>query len=87
MTTGLVPGSGAAAKWFVEEDESEEMRESEIYTRSTYRRRSHHICFFALFVELSNVLRYISGLTPADAINAVEALKALHLKVVSDLEV
>jgi len=40
-----------------------------------------------LFVELSNVFRYISSLTQADIINAVEALKALHLKVVSDLKI
>jgi len=40
-----------------------------------------------LFVGLSNALRYIRGLTPADVINAVEALKALRLRVVGDLEV
>jgi len=84
MTTGLVLDASAVAKWFVEEDESEEMR----------RIRDLHINGIViiyipslLFVELSNALRYIGGLTPTDVINAIEALKTLHLKVVSDLEV
>jgi len=69
MMAGLVLGSGAVAEWFVEEDESEEM----------YRIRDLHINDAVtiyvpslLFVELSNVLRYISSLTQADIINAVE---------------
>jgi len=36
-----------------------------------------------LFVESSNAFRYISSPTPV-AINVVEVLKALHLKVVGD---
>jgi len=84
MTTGLVLDSSAVAKWFVEEDESEEMRRiRDLYINGIV------IIYVPslLFVELSNALRYISGLASTDVINAIEALKILRLKVVNDLEV
>jgi len=65
---------------------SKRCAESENYTIYT-KWCGHHIRSLPLFVELSNTLRYIRGLTPADVTNAVEALKALHPKVVSDLEI
>jgi len=80
----LVLDASAVAKWFVEEDESREMHQ----IRDLYLEGAVTIYVPSLlFTELANALRYIEGLDPADVVNAVEALRSLHLRVVSDLEV
>ena len=40
-----------------------------------------------LLVELANVLRYARGLTPEDVARAVEAVRALGVNLVDDLQV
>jgi len=72
MKISLVLDASTVAKWFVEEDELEEI----------HRIRDLHINVIVdiyvpslLFVELSNALRCIGGLTLSDVINTIEALK------------
>jgi len=80
----FVLDASAVAKWFVEEDESREMR----WIRDLYLEGAVTIYVPSLlFTELANALRYVDGLDSTDVINAVEALRSLRLRVVSDLEV
>jgi len=84
MRVSLVLDASAAAKWFIEEDESREMR------RVIDLHLSGRVAIYVpsiLFVELANALRYVSGLTSTDVVNALRALKSLRLNIVSDLEV
>jgi len=84
MKTRLVLDVSAVAKWFVEEDESREMR----WIRDLYLKGAVTIYVPSLlFTELANALRRVEGLDSTDVINAVKALRNLRLKVVSDLEV
>jgi len=84
VKTRLVLDASAVAKWFVEEEESREMRR----IRDLYLNGRLTIYVPSLlFIELANALRYVEGLNSTDVINAVEALKSLRLEVVSDLEV
>jgi len=84
VRVGLVLDASAIAKWFIEEDEFKEMR----WIRDLYL--SGRIAIYVpslLFVELASALRYVARLTSTDVFNAIEALKNLHLNIVSDLEV
>jgi len=84
MRINLVLDASAVAKWFIEEDESREMH------RVIDLHLSGRVTIYVpslLLVELANALRYVSGLTSTDVINALEALKSLRLNIVSDLEV
>ena len=84
MEMNLVLDASAVVKWFVEEDESREMRR----IRDLYL--SGRVAIYVpslLFVELANALRYVSGLTSTDVANALEALRTLRLNIVSDLEI
>ncbi len=75
--------ASAALKWFVREEESEEMRE--LLSRHLSGELELHSPEF-LLVELANALRYASGIGPADVLRAVEAVRSLHLKLVDDFE-
>jgi len=82
MQISLVLDASAVIKWFVEEDESNEMCK----IRDLYLKGKALIYVPSLlFVELANALRYVKGLTPTDVINAVKALNLLRLNVVNDL--
>jgi len=84
MKISLALDASAIAKWFVEEDESREMRR----IRDLYLNGKAAIYVPSLlFVELANALRHVGGLTSADIANAIEALKSLRLNVISDLEI
>jgi len=84
MKASLVLDASAVAKWFVEEDESREMR----WIRDLYLKGAVTIYVPSLlFTELANALKRVEGLDSTDVINAVKALRNLRLKVVSDLEV
>ncbi len=84
MRVSLVLDASAIVKWFVEEDESSEMRRiRDLYLKG---RVVIHIPSL-LLIELANALRYVKGLTPTDVANAVEALRALRLNIVDDTEV
>ena len=84
MRVSLVLDASAVVKWFVEEDESSEMRRiRDLYLKG---RVVIHIPSL-LLIELANALRYVKGLTPTDVANAVEALRALRLNIVDDTEV
>jgi len=84
VKVSLVLDASAVVKWFVEEEESREMR------RVLELHLSGRVAIYVpslLFTELANALKYVGALTSTDVVNAIEALKALHLNVVSDLEV
>ena len=84
MRVSLVLDASAIVKWFVGEDESSEMRR----IRDLYL--SGRVFIYVpslLLVELANALRYVSGLTSTDVVNAVKALEALRLNVVSNTSV
>jgi len=80
----IVLDVSAAVKWFVREEESGEMEEllgkflsGEVELHSPK----------LLLVELANVLRYAKGLTAADVARAVEAVRAIRVNLVDDLQV
>jgi len=80
----VVLDTSAIVKWFVSEKESREME----------RLREMHLsgqielctCNFAL-IELANALRYATGIQMQDVLKAVEAVKALGLILVDELEI
>ncbi len=84
MEISLVLDTSAVVKWFIEEEESSEMRR----IRDLYLKGKIVIYIpLLLFIELANALRYIKGLTPIDVVNALKALSILHLNVVDSIEV
>jgi len=84
MEISLVLDTSAVVKWFIEEEESSEMRR----IRDLYLKGKIVIYIPSLlFIELANALRYIKGLTPIDVVNALKALSILHLNVVDSIEV
>jgi len=84
MQVSLVLDASAVVKWFVEEEESNEMRK----IRDLYLKGKVAIYVPSLlFVEFANVLRFVKGLTLTDVVNAVKALNLLRLNVVSDLDI
>ncbi len=76
--------ASAALKWFVREEESEEMRE--LLNQYFSGRLELHSPEF-LLVELANTLRYASGIGPPDVLKAVDAVRSLRLKLAGDLEI
>jgi predicted nucleic acid-binding protein len=77
----LVLDTSAIIKWFVNEDESFEMR----LIRDLFIKRKINIYIPSfLFIELCNALRYISGLNENDVLRALNALKSLRLNIVDD---
>ena len=83
MRISLVLDASAAVKWFVREEESDEMRK----IRDLYLRNKLGIYVPSLLLlELTNALRYVKGLTAADVVNAVNALRALQINIVDDAE-
>ncbi|MGC8932284.1 MAG: type II toxin-antitoxin system VapC family toxin [Candidatus Methanodesulfokora sp.] len=74
----VVIDSSAAAKWYLTEDESEEMKllRGEILAG---RVEAHVPSLF--FVELANLLRYARGLSSDDVINGVRAAMSIGLVV------
>lgn len=82
MRVSLVLDASAVVKWFVEEEESGEMRR--IRDLHLNGRVEIHVPQL-LFVELANALRYVRGLTAVDVVKALEALRVLRLNVVEDL--
>jgi len=84
MQVSLVLDVSAVVKWFVEEEESNEMRK----IRDLYLKGKVAVYVPSLlFVEFANALRFVKGLTLTDVVNAVKALNLLRLNVVSDLDV
>ena len=84
MQVSLVLDASAVVKWFVEEEESNEMRK----IRDLYLKGKVAVYVPSLlFVEFANVLRFVKGLTLTDVVNAVKALNLLRLNVVSDLDI
>ena len=84
MQVSLVLDASAVVKWFVEEEESNEMRK----IRDLYLKGKVAVYVPSLlFVEFANALRFVKGLTLTDVVNAVKALNLLRLNVVSDLDV
>lgn len=84
MRISLVLDASAVAKWFVKEEEYHEMRK----IRDLYLEGKISLYIPSLlFIELANTLRYIKGLTSLDVINAVRALKMLHLNVADSIKV
>ena len=84
MQVSLVLDASAVVKWFVEEEESNEMRK----IRDLYLKGKVAVYVPSLlFVEFANVLRFVKGLTLTDIVNAVKALNLLRLNVVSDLDI
>ena len=80
----IVLDASAVVKWFVREEESGEMEEL------LGKFLSGEVEFHSpelLLVELANVLRYARGLTPEDVARAVEAVRALGVNLVDDLQV
>ncbi|MBS7653109.1 MAG: type II toxin-antitoxin system VapC family toxin [Candidatus Bathyarchaeia archaeon] len=83
MPQSLVLDASAAVKWFIKEDEHPEMRElRDLFLEG---RLEIHIPSL-LYTEFSNALRYIHGLTSIDVVRALNALKDLQLKTISDLD-
>ncbi|MEL9941136.1 MAG: type II toxin-antitoxin system VapC family toxin [Ignisphaera sp.] len=79
----IVLDASAVVKWFVREDEFEEMkRVRDLIVGSKVRAYIPAL----LFIEVSNALRYTEGLTPEDIIKAIGALQKLGLEVVNDSE-
>ena len=79
----IVLDASAVVKWFVKEEESEEMRRiRDLIVGGEVMAYVPAL----LFIEVSNALRYTEGLTPEDIIRAIGALQKLGLKVVSDSE-
>ncbi len=84
MQVSLVLDASAVVKWFVEEEESNEMRK----IRDLYLKGKVAIYVPSLlFIEFANALRFVKGLTLTDVVNAVKALNLLRLNVVSDLDI
>jgi len=84
MQVSLVLDVSAVVKWFVEEEESNEMRK----IRDLYLKGKVAVYVPSLlFIEFANALRFVKGLTLTDVVNAVKALNLLRLNVVSDLDV
>ena len=84
MQVSLVLDASAVVKWFVEEEESNEMRK----IRDLYLKGKVTVYVPSLlFVEFANALRSVKGLTLTDVVNAVKALNLLRLNVVSDLDI
>ena len=84
MQVSLVLDASAVVKWFVEEEESNEMRK----IRDLYLKGKVTVYVPSLlFVEFANALRFVKGLTLTDVVNAVKALNLLRLNVVSDLDI
>lgn len=83
MSYTLVLDASAVVKWFVREEEHDEMRE----IRDLFIRRKLDVYVpLLLFVELANALRYVNGVTAEDVVRALNALKALCLNVINDLD-
>lgn len=74
----VVIDASAAAKWYLLEDGSEEMRvlRSHILSGSV----EAHVPSL-IFFELANLLRYTKGLSPEDVINGVRAAMSIGLIV------
>ena len=84
MQVSLVLDASAVVKWFVEEEESNEMRK----IRDLYLKGKVTVYVPSLlFVEFANALRSVKGLNLTDVVNAVKALNLLRLNVVSDLDI
>jgi len=84
MKVSLILDVSAIAKWFVEEEESNEMRK----IRDLHLKGEITIYIPSLlFIELANALKHVRGITPIDVANAVKALKILHLNIVNDMEI
>ena len=84
MQVSLVLDASAVVKWFVEEEESNEMRK----IRDLYLKGKVTVYVPSLlFIEFANALRSVKGLTLTDVVNAVKALNLLRLNVVSDLDI
>lgn len=79
----VVLDASAVAKWFVKEDEFEEMRRiRDLIIRNEVGAYIPSL----LFIEVSNALRYTEGLTAEDVAKAVNALQKIGLEVINDLE-
>jgi len=84
MQVSLVLDASAVVKWFVEEEESNEMRK----IRDLYLKGKVTVYVPSLlFIEFANALRSVKGLNLTDVVNAVKALNLLRLNVVSDLDI
>ncbi len=84
MEISLVLDASSIVKWFVKEQESDEMCK----IRDLFLEGKLAIYIPSLvFVELANALRYVKNFTASDVINAVKALKLLHLNVVGNDEI
>lgn len=82
MSYRLVLDASAVAKWFLEEDESIEMRR----VRDLYVKDGVFEIYVPklLLIELANLLRYAENLSSDDVVNAVKALRAIHINIVDD---
>jgi len=76
----VVFDTSAVIKWFLKEKDSEKCRE--IRNLHIEGKVEIHSVDFML-VELSNVLRYAKGISKQDVVEAIEAIKALDIKLVS----
>ena len=75
--------ASAVVKWFVKEEEFEEMRRvRDLLLNNEIRAYVPSL----LFVEVSNALRYVEGLDREDIIRAINALKKLGLWIVDTME-
>ncbi len=80
----LVLDASAVAKWFIVEEESGEMRElRKLQVLGIVDAYAPHF----LLVEIANLLKYSEGLVLEDVLNAIEALKVIGIKMVSDSEI
>ena len=79
----LVLDASAVVKWFVKEDEFEEMRRiRDLIIENEVKAYVPSL----LFIEVSNALRYTEGLTPEDVVKAINALRKLKLEVINNSE-
>ena len=72
----VVLDASAIAKWFLREEESEEMRK--LLSGIVSGMLEAHVPSLA-FVELANLLRYARGLTEEDVVKGVSAAMAIGL--------
>ena len=70
----IVLDASAVVKWFVKEDEFDEMRRiRDLIIGGEVRTYVPTL----LFIEVSNALRFAEGLTPEDIAKAIDALQKL----------
>ena len=80
----VVLDTSAIVKWFVSEEESGEMER----LREMHLSEQIELCTCTLaLVELANALRYAVGIQMQDVLKAIEAVKALGLILIDELEV